>query len=1078
MAASHAADNMYADDEYDDMEDWYSTSFPRNPASSFTTKAAISQDGDEVWVANTNKCKEERWLNGDDDLLEAVDDSGNDYEILIDEVSTSRTEIIDTIDHDYDSVMCNTEVGHAVQERDNVALQHTNQLQPVSFKRKVRVPAPLLEIGAESCDRCKSDLNRKLMVSCSKCSFRRHLYCYTPPLNKHPIFNQTKTTTRENKVKPRVSAADIPQYICTSCRENLQAIQAPRSDQPLNLSHKNERPLVSKSAVYSVARSRIISTPTDPTVEHNKATRGLKKQKLQIAPLPFKQSTNPLHYYPSRRRLDCDQNGSFDWFRYRADKQAKVILNSTSSESFEIQTKPRSELNIYSDKLALLGETATFWRRFAAKKKLVRRRHDNFVRITTRKMQAKVMCLLSPQDLENLEKTQLRKEQELAHDLAVFDDTLFYKFCDLSPDQATRLPKVTLSFQEAQNVSSVAVNCFDRDHLQQITDMDQFWGLCVEISEILSMSHEDMNIWQNDISEIDTNIEKKTSHVSTLHQATRLIQTVMLQWQWRKKEIIHLQCELQQREDEKQQRRAKASRFVKVLILCIKFIIMVFHQLRDCQVKKQLLLIIKDATEDKSVLSSIQDTVGQQKLLAEILIRRFLSRKVQPHISHRKTVMAKRIQQFWKRILLQWKWRERAVASRNLHRYQACLRIQKLFRRFRTKMIFQKLTRENAIMRARRFLRCWLFRRIIKKKKLQMDIYESVVGLRISSDLIQISPDSSVPTMIYELGMELYRLGDFWNAAWMLHQASRKDLNTLDWNGRIALAYSHHMTWYTSYDLFNLDEAHDNYCFALDSISDRTSKNAASVVDPFILQDLAIVKMHKGCFGGSLHLLAKLIEFFPHDRSFSLWVFLAAIQLQQKGDWEQSIQYLVYLQDLAPKPYLERDILSLCAINYERTNHLGSKVASKEAWKAALRLWNLEAKNCSNVTAYDKPNLKSTSVNDIRKREMLTEFATRTFQQGHYLLTCQLLVYVSTRLQIKSEGYDQRQLWWTLAETFRHLGHIDLYLNAFTRFSDLSSQVDQKRWVEDQSSNFQQEITRLSILEKLRILSLQYISRQ
>lgn len=38
------------------------------------------------------------------------------------------------------------------------------------------------------CDRCKSDLNWKLMVQCATCSFRCHLYCFSPPRKQHPAF--------------------------------------------------------------------------------------------------------------------------------------------------------------------------------------------------------------------------------------------------------------------------------------------------------------------------------------------------------------------------------------------------------------------------------------------------------------------------------------------------------------------------------------------------------------------------------------------------------------------------------------------------------------------------------------------------------------------------------------------------------------------------------------------------------------------------------------------------------------------------------------------------------------------------
>lgn len=109
-------------------------------------------------------------------------------------------------------------------------------------------------------------------------------------------------------------------------------------------------------------------------------------------------------------------------------------------------------------------------------------------------------------------------------------------------------------------------------------------------------------------------------------------------------------------------------------------------------------------------------------------------------------------------------------------------------------------------------------------------------------------------------------------------------------------------------------------------------------------------------FGGSLRMLARLIECFPQFDGFPLWLLLAAVQLQQRGDWAQSVEYLTYIQDIPPSPYLERDILSLCAIALER-QHTNAEActASREAWSVAVRQWRL-AQKTRQVLQMEKDN--------------------------------------------------------------------------------------------------------------------------
>uniref|UniRef100_K3X1D0 Uncharacterized protein n=1 Tax=Globisporangium ultimum (strain ATCC 200006 / CBS 805.95 / DAOM BR144) TaxID=431595 RepID=K3X1D0_GLOUD len=693
-----------------------------------------------------------------------------------------------------------------------------------------------------------------------------------------------------------------------------------------------------------------------------------------------------------------------------------------------------------------------------------------------------VMYSLTERERAQMEATLRRRRRDAEEEESLFDDSRTYQFdISLSRIQYLRQPRPTITifpYGEALEIAAL---------------------LLAEMEECIEIAAEDVNVCN---LQIEDAVEETASDVleqQTQRLTAKMTQTAFVHWSYEAKRRIKVKAQQELAEQARRQRQVRALASINVLCLCLRFLIIMVRNLRDANVKRELLLTFQDASEVTKVVNSGVDEAEKLLKLAERRVQRFFLRHVCPYIILKKKMMCRRIVRWWRRKLRYWKWRDAATRFRNLVRERACRRIQRTYRRFRTKKTFRALLEKHALKKVQFFLRSWLMARVVKKEKLRVEIYTLAVSLRVANECVLSDPicdDAPIEEIAYALGMGFYRLGDFWNAASLLERAWSLHPTTLDEEGRLTLAYAHHMTWYMSYDAFNLTQAYELYCVTLNELS---SQDALTGIDPFILQDLAIVMMQMENFRGSLRMFARLIECFPQYEGFSLWLLLASVQLQQQGEWGQSVEYLTYLQDMPPSLYLERDILCLCAIGLERDRSPNSRQASREAWKSAIRLWNLEQKEIRTFrTQHNNGPWASSSAmsarqyvqSTLRKWGMLCEFAQRAISQGHYLLACRLMLHM---LELRSdedsnkhsdgERSESAGAWWSVADVFRHLGYLDLYLDASKRSHlcvercEPSAEIECARiaeWrslAETQAQSFRFEMKTFSLVEKLRQLA-------
>ncbi|KAF4040822.1 hypothetical protein GN244_ATG06864 [Phytophthora infestans] len=537
---------------------------------------------------------------------------------------------------------------------------------------------------------------------------------------------------------------------------------------------------------------------------------------------------------------------------------------------------------------------------------------------------------------------------------------------------------------------------------------------------------------------------------------------------------------------EEARRRARARASVSLLRTCIQFIVVLMKLLGQARTKKSMLLALRDAAEETRVKNDVmireaKDSEAtrlmerQRKVqLAEVRIRRFFVRRVYPYVKIKKHVMARRLQRFWKSTYYPYKWRDAAITARLAHRNKASIQIQKFYRSSRVRKRFQALIEANARRKLRRTLTRWLLSRLAKKEAKRCAVYEA--AQLASTDDNTLPDDASLDGILEKRGVELHQQGDFWNAASILERLWQMRDGKMTLELQKTLAYSHHMTWYTSYDQLNLSRAHELYCNVLESCT------PGKRVDPLVLQDVAIVMMHMEHFGDSLRLLAKLIEYFARHPQFPLWLLLAAVELQQLGEWEQSVEYLTYLHDIPPPPYVEGDILALAAMGYEQLAIVGGNMSeertsntsmAREAWRAALRQWNLEKVNDERPSsAAIRGNGRV--MNSKEKWDLLTNLGKRALEQGHFLLACRVYLYALERVECSDQ--EKHATWWNLADAFRHLGHQDLFLNAARRSQPNATEDDElpNHWqelAEQQTCSFQTDLKTLTVLQKLRQLN-------
>lgn len=1083
---SVAEDSAVSLDEYDGMEEWLSSPFPSADAATTAcagdAKAEQQHDTLKLTSLDTRDSSSRRQDDEDHGLDDAID--GMDIDVDENEIDLDPSGLSLSYDEQQLVILYGNENGpieascnwtdvqppvEAVQDEEETV----NAVQPKVFKRRQRGDLETLS----GCGRCKSNLNGKLLVRCATCSFRRHLYCFSPPLKQHPAFQQLQHVTPQGKkVKVRPSTDAIARWKCDDCRQKLGTNQVPEEkwvpQRNYAMTASSNKPLRVKDAKVSHSDHQATKASCQSSPKRQIPTADRLNERTGSADVVLN---------PVQAKWLRNGRSEFDWYAFRADKVEKLRSQSDAS-------KP-DELVYYSKPFVNLKRIALRWVERVAWQKSFRRQQELVVAKTQLPPKRNVMLTLTEKELKLIEASLLRRQRDAEEEMTLFDDAQTYQFdISVSRIRFLRQPRPSIAvptlFDEEENFDEIALTLH-------------------EMTEIVALSVEDVDASLPDESSADSAL---VTSPAKLKWAAMLIHSAFVRWSYEARQRLKINLQLELANKERMLRQNAAARSIGLLRSSVRCIILLMRNLRNAQIKKQLLLTLQEVSEDSKVTVSVADEAERITELAEKRIQRFFLRRVHRYIRLKKMVMSRRILRWWKHRLLRWQWRNIASTTRDRHRERASRVVQGVYRRFRVKKTFRELLEKHALRKLKIFLRSWLMARVVKKEKVRVEIFTLTTAIGVAGEELTSRPDATVDQILFALGMGLYASGDFWNAASILERTWKLNQAVVSLEGRLALAYSHHMTWYSSYDAFNLTRAYETYCAALNELfQQRTvTRDALSEIDPFILQDTAVVMMHMENFNGSLRMLARLIEFFAQHEAFDLWLLLAAVQLQQRGEWAQSVEYLTYLQDMPPRPYLERDILCLCAIGLERQKKDAmSRTEGKEAWNTAIRQWSLaqkamhafeEKKETTWSQSQRGMERSRAAQSTLRKWEMLNEFAQRAVTQGHYLLACRLMLYMlelySAENDEASSDAEQSQrasVWWNLADVFRHLGHFDLYVNAMTRShlcvetSDppsaeiVSERVAQwTRETETQSHSFQSDVDKLSTLDVVRKVHAQY----
>ncbi|GMF10939.1 unnamed protein product [Phytophthora lilii] len=771
---------------------------------------------------------------------------------------------------------------------------------------------------------------------------------------------------------------------------------------------------------------------------------------------------------------------AFDWYQYRAKKAGVLRLIGINTN---LSRNSLDELVYYDRSYVLMKRVAAIWRAHSSKRKQCWR---------LQKLEAKALqypsgkCNVMHVAEPHTENTATTNDYDNFRDADVQDTYLLtideHKHFWRRP---LRLP--LLWEGEAPN----SLLCWTTGERQEV------WDILNEMKESVCLASEVINVpcpeKESIIHDLSEDLENKNEFIDLINDAEttkkKHVAASLIQRVFARRRGLH-------RANSQNEAKRRHMRRLSIAILRVYFwfLGLMMKELSRSRAKKTVFLlryntadevISNAAFEEGTIVHEVSSDRKRKQQLAKVQIHRFLVLKVNPYIMKKREMMVQRLQRWWKRKTYIQKWRELAANALLFHlEHIASTRIQRVYRHRRTDRLSRASKEKHALKKVGRALTRWLCLRQTMREERRCD-NTSVHSL----DVLESLPpqDEHLEEILENHGIQLYFQGDFWNAASILERLSELRKGNLNRDLQLKLAYSHHITWYTSYDNFNLLRAHDLYCNALEA---PVGSKQASYPDASILHDLAIIMMHMEHFGDSLRLLAKLIEYFAQQPQFPLWLLLAGVQLQQQGEWEQSVVYLTYLHDIPPLPYLERDILVLCAIGYEqlalaapnmpearKTNFL----FAKEAWRAALRQWNLEiiANEGTSSTSMKHARGNGRASMCTQKWELLINLGQRALEQGHYLVACRVFIYALNHDRSVLINDAHQAVWWSLADAFRHLGHLDLYLNAAQRSQITASnqaKVDEEErefWresAEQQACSFETELKTISTLTKLQQL--------
>ncbi|TYZ57549.1 hypothetical protein PybrP1_006590 [[Pythium] brassicae (nom. inval.)] len=508
--------------------------------------------------------------------------------------------------------------------------------------------------ASNSCDRCKSNLNGKLVVHCALCSFRRHLYCFTPPLKQHPaVLEQLYITAQGTKVRVYPTSETIASWTCKACRQHGHACEQLQRDPEAKLrNHVGRSRSPRKRRVW---RERVASRIQQPQTSRLDEQTALHA--AGAAAVCAEVEAN-CELSPVQAQWRRDGTSRFDWIEFRAEKTKRVVAEVASEGA------ATGGLVYYSKPFADMKKTALNWMRRVAHQKRAERSRDQ--RETKKRLPPKrsVMYHLTESELEKLNLTLMTRQRDANDERRLFDDSLTYEF-DMSLSRIRRLREARASeIDRAPDVADdleVAVTAV-------ITEVVETVCLSIEDVEAVCLSLED-------VEAVCLSLEDVGAPASAAIAAPRdtgraiwaavVIKSAIIQAAFKAKQRTRVRQRRLAVAEALTQRRDAAAASMRVLCLCVQFILVVVRGMRNAQTKKLLLQSLQEASEDAKVVDSTEGDAERTRKLAEKRIQRFFLQRVRRYLHLKKKVMSRRIGFWWKRRRAWWRWRETARTLRD-----------------------------------------------------------------------------------------------------------------------------------------------------------------------------------------------------------------------------------------------------------------------------------------------------------------------------------------------------------------------------------------------------------------------------
>lgn len=190
------------------------------------------------------------------------------------------------------------------------------------------------------------------MVQCATCSFRCHLYCFSPPRKQHPAFlirRQQQTSGSDPDSSPPIWKCEKCAGTAVVFNVNPRPSSTSSTKSPVKL--KSERSTNKRKSDSIVVATTAEVSPY--TGEHNDAGSG---------------------WIPSVQPQWQEHSAVvFDWYRFRSEKAE--VLRDLDSKTNSCHNGV-DELVYYSKSYALMKKTAATWRKYVLKRQRFRRQED------------------------------------------------------------------------------------------------------------------------------------------------------------------------------------------------------------------------------------------------------------------------------------------------------------------------------------------------------------------------------------------------------------------------------------------------------------------------------------------------------------------------------------------------------------------------------------------------------------------------------------------------------------------------------------------------------------------------------